>query len=246
MKRFAQLVWILAVACTAAWAQETAREIIEKADAVRTTTSEIMTMKMDVYDRMDAATPDSSVVLESTGNSDGDSIIVFTYPRSVNGLTILSKDEGQWVYFPSTGRVRKVSGAAKSGSVQGVGGDFSYEDLGTGDWGEDYAFTLVETLESGWVLEGTPEKEDISYTKIRIMIAREDYLPRWIEYYRNGPQPVKKLLIHETKVWDGVAMPALMEMQNLEKKSRTVLTISDAKVNTPVDDGKFTAARFYR
>ena len=245
MKRIILLLVIAAV-CTAAWSQETAKSIIEKADAVRTTSSEIMTMDMDVYDRMGSSTPDSSVVLESTENSDGDSIIVFTYPRSITGLTILSKDEGQWVYFPSTGRVRKISGAAKSGSVQGVGGDFSYEDLGTGDWGEDYDFTLQKTMEDGWVLDGTPKKDDISYTKVTIMIAKKDYLPRWIEYYRNTAEPVKKLIIHETKVWDGVAMPSLMEMQNLEKQSSTVLKISDAKINVPVDNGKFIPSRFYR
>ena len=245
MKHIMYALLLTAVSGTLA-AQETAREIISKSDEVRSTQSEILEMEMEVYDRYSDDSPDTSVRLISTENAEGDSIIVFSYPRSVNGMAILTKDEGQWVYFPSTGRVRKIGGSARSGSVQGVGGDFSYEDLGSGDWGDDYDFTLEETGSDGWILRGIPVADDISYSEIRMFISREDYLPRWIEFFRGEDTPEKKLTVEEIGEWDGVKMPSRMEMRNLRKQSRTVVIISGARINTPLDDVNFTQRKFYR
>ena len=62
------------------------------------------------------------------------------------------------VYFPSTGRVRKIASKSKDQSIQGVGGDFSYEDLSAGKWEKKYDFRIASTTDKQWVLAGTPKK----------------------------------------------------------------------------------------
>jgi hypothetical protein len=69
----------------------------------------------------------------------------FVEPRSIKGLKILSIGDDTWLFFPSTGRVQKIAGTSKEDSVQGVGGDFSYEDMGGGTFDENYNFTLVSS-----------------------------------------------------------------------------------------------------
>ncbi|MFH2114656.1 MAG: outer membrane lipoprotein-sorting protein, partial [Spirochaetota bacterium] len=98
--------------------------------------------------------------LLSYSRGQDESYMEFITPKSIQGLRILSVDGNQWVYFPSTGRVRKIASKSKDESVSGVGGDFSYEDLGGGTMREKYNLFLKESSPGTWVIEGLAKEKD--------------------------------------------------------------------------------------
>jgi outer membrane lipoprotein-sorting protein len=160
-------------------------------------------------------------------------------------LTILSKGDDQWIYFPSTGRVRKIASKSKDQSIQGVGGDFSYEDLSAGKWEEKYDFRIASTTDKQWVLAGTPKKES-SYSKVNLVIDKEKLMIIKVEYYKEKEGHFKDLVMEEIKVLDGREIATRMTMINYAKNSKTVIVINDAKYNVEIDEKYFNPTRFYR
>jgi hypothetical protein len=231
-------------------ADETAESIIRQVDERQSSSSEVSEITMTVID--DLSNPDDRKVfrLESfSRNSEGDgelSVYFFREPRRLAGLSILTRDDGQWVYFPSTGRVRLLSGAARSGSVNGVGGDFSYEDLGSGNWAGKYAFTIQASTPDVWVLEGRPLSEDVNYSKIIMQVHREDYIPRRIDFYKGKSTVEKYMTVPEVRSYSGRLSPASVEMVNPSKNSKTIIEFHDIQYDKALEDHLFHPRQFYR
>ena len=225
-------------------AEEDAATILRLVEEEQSTETSVSQMGMFIY-------PDASVdeyrsfeVLAYAKGED-DSYMTFNTPRSIKGLTILSKGDDQWIYFPSTGRVRKIASKSKDQSIQGVGGDFSYEDLSAGKWEEKYDFMVTGNMEAQWVLEGIPKKES-SYSKVIITIDKEKLVILKIEYYKENTGHFKDLITEEIRVIDGRETATRMTMVNYDKNSKTVVVINDAKYDVEIDDKYFNPTRFYR
>jgi len=169
----------------------------------------------------------------------------FISPKSIKGLRILSKVGDQWIYFPSTGRVRKIAAKSKKESVKGVGGDFSYEDLGGGTLEEKYNITILRNEADQWVLEGTPKEESV-YSKIILFVNKSDYLVPKIEFYTPGEGHYKDLIQSDVKVMNGKEMPTVMTMMNYDKESKTIVIIHEAQYDVPIDEKYFNPMRFFQ
>ncbi len=229
---------------------QTADEIIRMVDRRQTSSSEVTDLTMTVID--DTSRPDDakSFRMESFSITERDdeelSVYFFREPRRMAGLAILSRNDGQWVYFPSTGRVRLLSGAARSGSVSGVGGDFSYEDLGSGNWGDNYSFTLISSSDAHWVLEGLPAAGDVNYSRILMHVDKNNFIPRRIEFYKEGRNIEKILTITEIGSFHGRENPAVIEMENPNKNSSTIIEIHDIEYDRSLEESLFHPRQFYR
>lgn len=173
------------------------------------------------------------------------SYIEFLDPKSIKGLRILSRGEDQWIFFPSTGRVRKIGGKSKDESVQGVGGDFSYEDLGGGRWDEKYNFIIIKSDTDKWVLEGTPKVEAV-YAKVVITLGKEDHLIRKIEYFNKEKEFFKEMTMDDFRKMGGREVATRMTMVNLKEKSKTVILVHEAEYDLPIDEKYFNATRFFK
>jgi Outer membrane lipoprotein-sorting protein len=227
-------------------ADESAGEIIRKVDGNLSAATETAVLRMTVID--DISDPGSSRSFEADSIARGadDSVLVFREPRRMAGLSILSREDGQWVYFPSTGRVRKLSGAARKESVSGVGGDFSYEDLGGGNWGDTYSFRLLGGTEECWTLEGVPTDREISYRRIEMEVGKADFLVRRIRFFTEGTEPEKILTVEEVRDFEGRRRPAVMTMENAAKKSRTRIEFLEMSFDHPLTDERFHPRLFFR
>jgi len=224
---------------------ESAEEIIREVDSrnyVETSSSE---MVMLVYPDLRNERDVRRYRFSGKGRGDDASVMVFTEPRSLNGLSLLSLGDDQWIYFPSTGRVRKIASRSKDDSVQGVGGDFSYEDLSAGDWLEKYDFTLIDEKRKTWILEGIPKKRS-PYSRIQVVIDRSRYQVEQVLYWTDGEEPTKELVMEDYRDIDGREVPERTIMTNHEKKSRTVIEMQDARWNIPLDEGVFNPNRFWK
>jgi hypothetical protein len=229
------------------FAQETAKEIIRKVDEKAASDTSRSELSMLIYP--DAAGEEHRVLkVLAYGRGEEDSYMEFLEPRSIKGLKLLSLGDDQWIYFASTGRRRKIatSSSAKKQSVQGVGGDFSYEDLGGGKLDEKYEFTILESGKQEWSLEGLPREEDSVYSRIVVVIEKESYQTLKIEYFTEEEGHYKDLVMEDVKMMGGRETPTRMTMLNLDRGSKTLVLIHDAEYDLPLEDKYFNPARFYR
>lgn len=239
------LLFSIAVLVALPIAADEALDIIRRVDEQQTAETGKAEFTMLVYpDADDESNVRESRVL-SYSKGDEDSYMVFLEPRSIKGLSILSKGDDQWAFFPSTGRVRKIAGKSKKESVRGVGGDFSYEDLGGGNFEEKYSFRIAGEDKNSWTIEGTPIK-DSSYSRILLTVEKESYQMQKIEFYTEEDGHFKDMYMNEVKEIGGREMPTRIEMRNLLKNSMTVVVTHAAEYDMPIDDKYFNPTRFYR
>jgi len=141
----------------AAFAENNAATILRLVEEKNATTTSVSRTGMFVYPDA-GANEYRSYEMIGYSQGDDDSYMSFVAPRSIRGMSILSKGDDLWIFFPSTGRVRKIAGRAKDQSIQGVGGDFSYEDMSAGKLSERYDFTITDDSDEYWLLEGNAEE----------------------------------------------------------------------------------------
>lgn len=226
-------------------AQETALEIIRKVDAKAAIKTSVAKLSMQIYPYMHDKSNFREMKVIAYGRGTEDSYMEFVSPKSIQGLRILSKGGDQWVFFPSTGRVRKIAAKAKKESVQGVGGDFSYEDLSGGTLEEKYNVRILSSDNKQWVLEGLPKTES-SYSKIVLYVNKNDYLVPKIEFFTPEDGHCKDLLQSDVKIISGKEMPTVMTMLNLKKESKTVVIVHEAQYDIAIDEKFFNPMRFYQ
>jgi len=239
-------ILIFMVSITPLFAEEDALTIIRKMEEMQNTDTSKAEMTMiiypDVYDKDDYRV--MKVLSYSKGTED--SYMVFLEPRTIKGLSILSKGDDQWVYFPSTGRVRKIAAKSKKESVRGVGGDFSYEDMGGGSFEEKYTFSILESDNEKWVIRWLPKKANSVYEQIIVYVDKDNYLIQKVEYYTEEEGHYKDLIMKEVKRIGGRLMPTKMIMANLYKESMTVILTNSAEYDISIDDKYFNPTRFYK
>lgn len=229
---------------TTVFAEDDALMIIRKMDEKQTSDTSKTIMSMIVYKDADDESTAREMKVLSYGQGADDTYMEFLEPRTIKGLRILSKGDERWAFFPSTGRQRKIAGSAKKESVKGVGGDFSYEDMGGGTFEEKYTPKLLETQEAYWIIEGTPKKTNAVYSKVRVAIDKQTYLPHKMEYYTDEDGHYKDMTLEDFKIISGRETATKTTMHTLTKNTKTVLLLHEAEYDLPVPDKYFDPNRF--
>ena len=184
--------------------------------------------------------------VESFGRGEDESYMVFVEPRSIRGLRVLEVGDDIRVYFPSTGRIRRITGNQKSGSVGGVGGDFSYEDAGSGSYCEDYHLSMDGEDGACWIIRGVPLDPDSTYSHVLFFVEKgTDRLVK-VEYFTPENGHTKTLNNSGFRTAQGVEMPTTMVMINHKDSQKTIVEITAARYNMDIDEKYFNPNRFYR
>ncbi len=234
---------IFAIAAMTCFADERGQAIVKRIDELEAVSTSRMRFEMSVYP---ADGGERRVFgIESSERANGDSLVNFAEPKAIRGLRILSSGSDSWVFFPSTGRVRKIAGSSRSGSVQGVGGDFSYEDLGSGSWASDYDFDLANETDGAWELLGKPKGKDAVYDALRMTVSKKLGRPSKIAFSSAKEGGFfKELSFADYKDYSGKLSAATMEMRNTKTGSKTVVRLLEASFDLMLDDRLFDPARF--
>jgi len=240
-----KILCAMLICASTLWA-ETALEIIRRVDERQHSATSEQKMLMRVYPSLASDTGVREFRISSVSRSDDESFMVFEEPRTIKGMKILSRGDDRWVHFPSTGRVRKIVGESKKQSVQGVGGDFSYEDLGGGTLEEDYRTRLLEESESFFIIEGIPVDSDSAYSRLVFEIEKESYRTLKIQYHTEKEGHLKDLFFRDYTVMGGKEIARSMEMINRHRERRTEVLILESRFDGPVDEKLFNPTRFYR
>lgn len=244
-RKILPVIGALLLSLSAIAQENSALDIIRMVDRHALSDSSKLSFTMEIFNS-EGSKPRIFSIL-SYENSAGHSLIEFTEPRTVQGMRILTRDNTSWVFFPSTGRIRKIASGARSGSVQGVGGDFSYGDLATDSWEDSYTWTMISEDSDSWILEGVKKDTDAVYDRVQLTVSKT--LERTVQarfaldskggYY-------KELELTNYRDFSGTIRAEKMVMRNIQKGTHTLVILNAASFDQALADSLFDPSRFGR
>lgn len=186
--------------------------------------------------------------IEMQGGQASRSLLVFDWPGDIRGTALLThgfktKQDSQWLYLPSVGRVKKIAGSGRSGSF--VGSEFSYEDMVEQDVSNyDHVWLRDEACPNGagqcHLLQRTP-RHSSGYSQQAVWLDKKELRYQVIQYYNRRGQLQKTLTIQNYKKYKGrFWRPARMTMVNHQTGKSTVLDWSGYTFNVGLTPQEFT------
>lgn len=182
--------------------------------------------------------------LGSHGNSKA--VIRFSSPAEVKGVALLivnhpDRASDQWMWTPALNRDRRI--ALQDRSTRFFGTDFSFEDLEERDVDHfDYSSKGEETIDGDpcWKIESKPRKDQRSqYTSSILWIRKSNYTYAEIDNYSDA-KLIRRLKYKDVENVQGIWTPRTLDMEDLPRKSRTILKLDAPKYNVPFRDEQFT------
>lgn len=189
-------------------------------------------------------------VLERASANDGDrSLLSFDSPADVKGTALLSHaqasgDDEQWLYLPSSKRVKRIALGNRSGAF--LGSEFTYEDL-TGADTRKYNWASNGTEKCGAVecvkLEATPKDASSAYSKRVVFVEVGELRVKKVDFYdRRGA--LLKTLDYDAYAQVGRFLRATQwTMTNVQTKRVTVLRFANMKMNTGLTANDLSATK---
>ena len=167
-------------------------------------------------------------------------LIVFLAPADIKGVGFLSlTDDMMYLYMPAFRKIRRIASHIKNEDFMGT--DFSYEDLAETEYSDEYFATLEKEEENQYVLELKPRpKADVGYSKLRMWVDKETFVPVKTAYFSLGDKKIKRLIAENIKNVDGYWVPMKATMETLKSGHRTVLEVLEIKHDSGISDKFFT------
>jgi len=245
----AALIGVLGLGLGAGFGQAadlSGREIIERVDNAPTPDDGSMTMTMTlINDRGESLVRE----MKSWKQGKDKTAMAFLAPEDVRGTAFLTVDvegsdiDDMWLYLPSLDLTKRIDAASRHDAF--VGSDFSYDDLGDRDI-DDYEYTLLreDSYEDHhvFVVEGVAlDPQDAGYSRLVSWIRDDIWTPVKVEYY--GPRGDLQKVQTNSDIRDieGFWTIARMTMENVQRDHKTVLEMSEIRVNPGVPDEVFTS-----
>jgi len=227
-------------------AQNDARKIVEEAQRRAESKSQRYEGLLQVLDNKGKVADKRWLFMRLGSHGRSKAVLRFVAPAEVKGVALLivnhpDRASDQWMWTPALQRERRI--ALQDRSTRFFGTDFSFEDLEERDVDQyNYRLAGEETIDGAacWRVESTPSQKKISqYTKADVWIRKDNYAIAQVESY------VKADLVRRLKYSDflqvqGIWTARRLEMVDLRRRSRTVLTLEKLEYNVPLKDEAFT------
>ena len=175
-------------------------------------------------------------------------VVIFQKPASVAGTRFLTienpgKDDDRWIFLPSLGKIRRISGGEGSNSF--VGTDFSYDDISSADRKVDKDdHTLLTQKEyqgkDCYVIQSVPKDKTYQYSKMVSWIDTKPFVAYKLELYDHQNQLVKVMEVQDLKDMQGRLTPMLSKMTSVQNGTSTTLSVEIIKYDDPIPEGVFT------
>lgn len=221
-------------------------EVINKVDETLESETRESEIQMTIINENDQK---RERTIEIYSKGEGKGLIEFLAPADVEGTTFLTlEEEGEdnmWLYLPAVGNVRKIASHMRSGNFMGT--DFSYNDIsmvGGSNYKDDYESTLEEEVQfegkTCYLLESAPSKEDIQYSKMKMWVNKENFMPLKLEFYDSEDELLKVMTNTNIEKIDGHLTPQKITMKNVQKDTQTILSLNSVEYNVEIPDRIFT------
>lgn len=267
MSRTRPFAWLLALVIltppAAARAEETARQILDKAQQRDATTykwsDRTQTLTLSIHGKSGGARERTLQITDKRAPDGEDKAVTFFLaPPEVKGTGFLQwshpgKDNEQWLYLPEVKRSRRITSQLRDQSFMGT--DFSYRDLEIlaelRNWTDAQATSKLTGSEdvdghASWVIELTPTADDGGYGTIVLWLDKELLVPRKMTFRDAKGTPVKTITQTDIKNVGAIPTAYRMEIQTLEKGSRTAVVLTDVKYDSGLGDDFFTERQLQR
>jgi len=213
-------------------------------------TSHDTTMRavFDIFDGDGHKTTKKFVLFRLGSPGDSKTLVRFTDPAEIRGVALLSYNhkgdtDRQWLYIPATQRTRSVTPRERSERFAGT--DFTYEDLEDRVL-DDFNYRLLSSNETidghkTYKVEAKPVDANGSQYKYVYYWASQDApVILHAEMYDRDGKLVRELHASALKKVSGIWGARHVEMRSIEGKTRTVLTVNEAKFNQHLDEKLLT------
>ncbi len=227
-------------------AQSEARKIVEDAQQRIASKSQRYEGLLQVLDNKGKVADKRWLFMRQGSHGRSKAVLRFVAPAEVKGVALLivnhpDRASDQWMWTPALQRERRI--ALQDRSTRFFGTDFSFEDLEERDVNQyDYRLLGEEAIDGApcWQIESTPSQKKISqYTKSVVWIRKDNHAFAQIESYIKA-EIVRRLKYSNFLQVQGIWTGRRLEMIDLRRKSRTILTLEKLEYNVPVKDEDFT------
>jgi len=240
---------LFCLTATPAFSDIDARKILEGVYEQDTSRDTSMKAVFEIFDRDGHKTTKKFVLFRLGSPGDSKTLVRFTDPAEIRGVTLLSYNhkgdtDRQWLYIPATQRTRSVTPRERSERFAGT--DFTYEDVEERVL-DDFYYRLLsenETIDGHktYKVEAKPVDEGRSqYGHIYYWVGQSVPVILHAEMYNSDGKLVRELHASSLKKVSGIWGARHVEMQSVAEKTRTVLTVDEAKFNQHLDEKLFTA-----
>jgi len=248
---------VLAVLASKVAPAATARELLERVktldDTTRHWTDRSETLTLVITDARGGERRRELEIRNKRYPGDEDKALsFFLSPPEVKGTGFLQwshkqADDDQWLYLPAVRRTRRITAQLKDESFMGT--DFSYRDLEIlaeyQRWTEDEApasLTGDEPVDgvACHVIALRPKQDGMAYGKLVLWLEHDRLVARRMDFFDHDDKAVKTLSFSDIRDVGAVPTAHTLEMRNLEKSSRTHVTVSDVAYDKGLDDEVFT------
>lgn len=178
----------------------------------------------------------------------------FTAPEDVAGAAMLAIDstsgaDQQWLFLPSVGQAKELSGGDRSGSFMGT--DLALTDL-TGKDPGDYTYTMLDANaevsgEAAWLIEARPstpvERDATGYLKVHVWVSKKKQIPIQTKAWVIAGKRIKYTRFLDPIKHGGAWWPRRIEVQTVHDgalESTSVVTFGKVRF----DQSDVTAEQF--
>jgi outer membrane lipoprotein-sorting protein len=227
-------------------AQEpTALEILQKTDEVGTAANDQHSLStMTLIDKDGDEKVRKTEMFERGGEDKR--LVRFLSPADQKGISFLSlPDDKMYVYLPAFKKIRTIASHVKNENFAGT--DFSYDDIGSTGFVEDYDPELLETTDEFYVLELTPKPEsEKDYGKLQIWVRKDIFFIVKTEYYDKGGNLWKIMDRRRIEQIGDYWFAMEIEMKDVKKNHSTKSVTDSMEVDTGLKDSIFTQRNLKR
>lgn len=250
---------MLALACavlpgplpTRAQPRDDARDIMQRFIAQMSASDEVVEMAMRLIDsegQMRQRT--ATLYTQKKTGEDARRLIRFHTPPDMAKSGVLTlehrdRDADQWFYLPAYHTSRRIASANRSDTYMGT--DLSYEDITDPKLEQfDYRSLGTERLQDTewWVIDAIPIdptlKAESGYSRIVYWIDPDKSVALKIEYYDRAGELFKRLTNAGLEPIGRYHRWKTAEMHDLRRQHRTILEVSNRRVDQGVEDRYFT------
>jgi hypothetical protein len=236
---------------------ETARQILDRRraldDGPRRWENRHERMRLRIVDRRGSERTREIDLYERREKSrEKKAILFFLAPAEVKGTGFLAftsptRPAEQWLYLPELKRVRQITARARNESF--VGTDLSYHDLDLlaemTDWTEEDARSSLrgeESVEASpcHVIELVPQRDDIGYRRLVLWLARDDLVPRRLEFYGEESEPAKRIEQRDVRAIGAIPVAHAVKVMTPAKGSHTAIEVSEVAFDQRLEDDLFS------
>ncbi len=165
----------------------------------------------------------------------------YVYPKNIAGMKYLSRGDNIWMYYPKTGRVRKLPEHMEKRPVSGVGGDFAAQDMKNVKYSTKYTAKIKKTNSDKYVLVANGRGKG-TYKKLVLYVNKSNYVPVQIDYYNDYGRKFKTLFMKNVVKINGVWFAKKLVMKSYERDAKTVIEMKAVKVNIRVNRKYFSVS----